>query len=105
MAAAVAVSGACGAAQAAAPRVRFNIEPKRLSEALLDLAQQANVTLIGAGACDGAMLHTPLSGSLTVQQALDQLLGGAPCAWKLLSPDAVEIRTLARSAATAAAPP
>lgn len=102
---AIAVVAAAGAAQAGAPRVRFHIEPKRLSEALLDLAQQANVTLIGAGACDGAALHTTLAGSFTVQQALDQLLGGAPCAWKLLSPDAVEIRPLARTAGTAAAPP
>ncbi|HXA39857.1 MAG TPA: TonB-dependent receptor [Phenylobacterium sp.] len=105
MAIAVAVSGACGAAQAAVPRVRFHIEPKRLSEALLDLAQQANVTLIGAGACDGAVSRTTLSGALTVQQALDQLLSGAPCAWKMIAPDAVEIRDLARNAAAPASPP
>ena len=36
-------------AEAAPARVRFQIEPKPYAEALLDLAQQANVTLIGAG--------------------------------------------------------
>ncbi|THD61683.1 TonB-dependent receptor [Phenylobacterium sp.] len=89
--------GAGGAALAASPRIRFHIEPKRLSEALLDLAQQANVTLIGAGACDGAALHSTIAGSLTVEQALDQLLGGAPCAWTMIAPGAVEIRALART--------
>jgi iron complex outermembrane recepter protein len=93
---------AAGAAQAAAPRVRFHIAPKRLSEALLDLAQQANVTLIGAGACDGATLRSTVAGSFTVEQALDQLLGGAPCAWKMIAPGAVEIRALARTSSAQA---
>lgn len=105
MAIAVAASGAGGAAEAASPRVRFHVEPKRLSEALLDLAQQANVTLIGAGACDGAASHATLAGSLTVEQALSQLLAGAPCAWKVIAPGAVEIRALPRSPASPPAPP
>jgi len=105
MAIAVAVSGVCGAAQAASPRVRFHIEPKRLSEALLDLAQQANVTLIGAGACDGAVLRSTVAGSFTVEQALDELLDGAPCAWKMIAPGAVEIRALAKTSAASGAGP
>ena len=93
------MSGLGGAAHAAAPRVRFHIEPKRLSDALLDLAQQADVTLIGAGACDGA--RGGLSGVLTVEQGLDQLLAGAPCTWKMIAPAAIEIRALSRSPAEA----
>jgi iron complex outermembrane receptor protein len=47
---AVGWAGPCDAAPAL---VRFRIEPKPYAEALLDLAQQANVTLVGAGACNG----------------------------------------------------
>jgi iron complex outermembrane receptor protein len=94
---AVGVAGLCGSAAAASPRVRFNIEPQRYSEALLALAQQANVTLIGAGACDG-FSRDALSGSMAVEQALDQLLAGAPCGWKMIAPGAVAISSLPKAA-------
>jgi outer membrane receptor protein involved in Fe transport len=103
MAIGVAASAAAGRAHAD-PRVRFHIEPKRYSEALLDLAQQANVTLIGAAACDGAA-GPGLNASLTVEQALDRLLANAPCAWKLQAPGAVEITPRSRAAAAAAHEP
>ena len=98
MAMGVAASGLAGQAEAASPRIRFHIEPKRYSEALLDLAQQANVTLIGAAACDGAQ-GPGLKASLTVEQALGRLLAEAPCGWKLIAPGAVEITPRARTAA------
>jgi outer membrane receptor protein involved in Fe transport len=87
------------------PRIRFHIDPKRYSEALLDLAQQANVTLIGAAACDGA--NGPgLSGALTLDQALSRLLADAPCGWKVIAPGAVEITPRAQTAVVAReAPP
>jgi len=97
MAVGVAASAAGAPAWAAAPRVRFHIEPKRYSEALLDLAQQANVTLIGAAACDG-YARTRLVGAHTVEEALEELLAGAPCGWKMIAPGAVEISARPRAA-------
>ena len=40
-------------AQAAPARIQFRVPAQTYSEALLDIAQQANVTLIGAAACVG----------------------------------------------------
>jgi len=98
MATFVAASGLAAHAQAAEPRIRFHIGPKRYSEALLDLAQQANVTLIGAAACDGAA-GPGLNASLTLEQALGRLLADAPCSGKLIAPGAVAIGPRARPAA------
>jgi outer membrane receptor protein involved in Fe transport len=94
----VAATALTGATRAAEPRIRFHIPAKRYSEALLDLAQQANVTLIGAAACDGAA-GPGVKGALTVEQALSRLLADAPCSWKLIAPGAVEITPRARAAA------
>jgi iron complex outermembrane receptor protein len=88
-------------AEAASPRIAFHVDAKRYSEALLDLAQQANVTLIGAAACEG-FSRNGVAGAFTLEQALDQLLDGAPCTWRMVAPGAVEI---ARSAPEAARPP
>jgi outer membrane receptor protein involved in Fe transport len=74
------------------------VEPKRYSEALLDLAQQANVTLIGAAACDGYS-RIGVTGAFTLEEALDRLLDDAPCAWKVVAPGTVEISALGREAA------
>jgi outer membrane receptor protein involved in Fe transport len=96
--------GVGGPAAAAPARIKFFVPAKRYSEALLDVAQQANVTLIGAGACDGTARG--ISGAMTLAQALDQLLEGAPCTWSAVAPGAVEIRRRARAATPAApAPP
>ena len=86
------VSG--NAAQAAPARIRFQIEPKRYSEALLDLAQQANVTLIGAAACEG-VARNGLDTTTTLEQALDYVLAGAPCTWKMVAPGTVAISPVA----------
>lgn len=80
-------------AAAAPTRIRFQIAPKAYSEALLDLAQQANITLIGAAACDGSLSHG-LSGAYDLEQALGRLLEGAPCNWRVRAPGAVEITPL-----------
>lgn len=97
------VLGLPGAAQAQA-LVRFHIEPKRYSEALLDLAQQANITLVGARACDGAV-SSGLVGAYTVPQALDRLLDGAPCGWRLVAPGTVEISARVRPVPRPPPPP
>ena len=84
-------------ALAAAPQIRFHIEPKPYSEALLDVAQQANVTLVGAGACPGSM-QLRIAAPMTLTQALDRVLGGAPCTWKMVAPGAVQVFALPHEA-------
>lgn len=81
-------------AQAASARIQFHVDPKPYSEALLDIAQQANVTLIGAGACVGAS-RAGLIAVMTLEQALGQLLAGAPCSARVIAPGAVEVTRLA----------
>lgn len=98
MAAVVCLGAACGigeTAQAASVRIRFQVEPQAYSEALIDIAQQANVTLIGAASCRG-YLAKPVSASLTLEQALTQTLVGAQCAWRMIAPGAVEISPIPR---------
>jgi iron complex outermembrane receptor protein len=96
------VAFGAGEAAAAAPvRIHFHIEPKATSEALLDVALQANVTLIGAGACAGYSTDRFVA-AMTVEEALDRLLsGGAPCAWRAIAPGTIEITPLARTATAA----
>ncbi|HEV7385277.1 MAG TPA: TonB-dependent receptor, partial [Phenylobacterium sp.] len=78
--------------------VRFHIEPKATSEALLDVALQANVTLIGAAACAGYSQER-FSAAMTVEQALDRLLAaGASCTWRMIAPGTIAIDPVARSA-------
>ncbi|WP_309091330.1 TonB-dependent receptor domain-containing protein [Phenylobacterium sp.] len=77
-------------AAAASTRVRFRIPPQPYPEALLDLAQQANVTLIGAAACQGVS-RSVVAGSMTVEEALSRLLAGAPCEWRMVAAGAIEI--------------
>ena len=89
--------GVAHSALAADAQIRFRIEPKPYSEALLDLAQQANVTLVGAGACSGAM-QVRIAAPMTLTQALDRVLGGAPCTWKMVAPGAVQVFPLAHEA-------
>lgn len=98
------VLGVGGLAEAAPARVSFRIEPKPYSEALLDLAQQANVTLIGAAACPGVS-KTRIVGRFTVAEALDQLLAGALCTARIAAPGAVEVQPLIRAEPSRPSPP
>lgn len=82
--------GVCSNAQAAPARIQFRVAPQPYAEALLDVAQQANVTLIGAAACPGES-RTGVSGVMSLEEALSHLLTGAPCSWRMLAPGAVEI--------------
>jgi outer membrane receptor protein involved in Fe transport len=95
------VAGGLGdsAAAAAPARIRFHVGQKAYSEALLDIAQQANVTLIGAGACSGET-RDALKGVMTLEEALAHVLSGAPCSWKLIAPAAVEVSPLVRRETT-----
>ncbi|MGA0605994.1 TonB-dependent receptor [Phenylobacterium sp. VNQ135] len=91
-------------AAAAPSRVRFRIQPQPYPEALLDLAQQANVTLVGAAACQGVS-RSPVVGAMNVEEALSRLLAGAPCNWRMIAAGAVEISPLRQVEAVRAAPP
>lgn len=97
--------GACGSAAADGPaRIHFHVEPKATSEALLDVALQANITLIGAAACAGYSAQR-FSAAMTVEEALDRLLSnGAPCAWRAIAPGTIEITPVSRAAAAPTRP-
>jgi iron complex outermembrane receptor protein len=96
--------GMSTSAEAAPARIQFHVEPKLYSEALIDIAQQANVTLIGAAACTG-ISRNRLVAAMTLEQALAQLLADAPCNARIIAPGAVEITPLAQSTAVRTAPP
>jgi len=80
-------------AEAAEARRKFAISPKPYSEALIDLAVQANVSLLGTSAC-GPDGHASLTGRYTLSQALTRLLAGAPCAWRIVDAKTVRITPL-----------
>ncbi|WP_293366067.1 TonB-dependent receptor [Phenylobacterium sp.] len=90
-------------AEAAEARRRFVIPSKSYDEALIDLAVQANVSLLGASAC-GAGGRTALAGRYTLSDALARLLAGAPCTWRIVDAQTVRIAPVA-VAATSPKPP
>jgi iron complex outermembrane receptor protein len=97
-----------GRAEAADARRRFAIPAKPYAEALIDLAVQANISLVGASAC-GPDGRTSLNGAYTLDEALRRLLAGAPCSYRIV--DATTVRILPQAPAsppahqiTAAAP-
>ncbi len=101
----IVVAMGCGTSAAAAPaRIRFDIPAQPYAEALLDVAQQANVTLIGAGGCVGGT-RNHIVGTMSLEDALDRVLAGAPCGWKLIAPGAVEIRPASAAEAPRPASP
>jgi iron complex outermembrane receptor protein len=83
-----------GRAEAAEPRRRFEITPKPYAEALIDLAVQADVSLLGASTC-GAGGRAALSGRYSLSDALARLLAGAPCAWRIVDARTVRITATA----------
>lgn len=87
-------------AEAAEARRRFSIPSKSYDEALIDLAVQANVSLLGASAC-GTGGPTSLSGRYTLSDALARLLTGAPCTWKIVDAQTIRITPIAPAARAA----
>ncbi|MDB5456351.1 MAG: TonB-dependent receptor plug [Caulobacter sp.] len=85
-----------GAGVAAPVRYTVRIPAKARSEALIDLGVQARVTLGGASACPGR--SSALSGAMTLRQALEALLAGAPCRFEILDNATVRILPAARPA-------
>jgi outer membrane receptor protein involved in Fe transport len=84
-------------AEAAEARRRFDIAPKPYADALIDLAVQANISLLGASAC-GTGGRTQLSGRYGLSDALARVLSGAPCAWRIVDAQTVRISPLAPGA-------
>jgi iron complex outermembrane receptor protein len=84
-------------AEAASTR-QFRIPPKAYSEALIDLALQADVSLLGASVCRGTS-RVGLNGTYTLEGALQRLLEGAPCSYRIV--DARTVRILPLAAPTA----
>ena len=77
-------------AHAAEARYRFAIAPKPLADALIDMALQANVSLVGASSC-GTVGAARLAGTYSLREALAQLTAGAPCSYRILDPRTVRI--------------
>jgi iron complex outermembrane receptor protein len=96
LASSLALAGEAGATPA---RFNFAIPAKSRSEALIDLAAQARMTLGGASFCEG---HSrAVIGALTLRQALKAVTAGAACRFEVLDNATVSIRPArwARSAA------
>ena len=85
-----------GRAEAAEPRRRFSIPAQTYADALIDLAVQADISLLGASAC-GTTGRTSLRGTYTVEEALRRLLTGAPCDYRIVDAGTVRITPAAAS--------
>ncbi|WP_304164258.1 TonB-dependent receptor domain-containing protein [Phenylobacterium aquaticum] len=87
----LAAFGLASPARAAAPVHAFNIPRKPLSAALVDLALQAGVSISTRAAETCAPSSQPLIGRYSLGQALDRLLAGTGCGYRLVDARAVEI--------------
>ena len=87
-------------AAAQAPVHPIAIAPKAYSEALIDLALQTNISLLGVDQCRGRSVG--LAGRYTVRQALERLLDGAPCRFEIV--DAKTVRVVAAAVLRSPAP-
>lgn len=98
---ALSLAGTC--ARAAQPVYRFSIPPTSFAEALIQLGEQANISVIGTSAC-GRGGRAGISGASTLQAALSALTQGAPCTFRILDPRTVRILplTVARTPAATA---
>lgn len=91
------------AAEAADARVRVSIPPKSYADALIDLGIQANVSIVGTSAC-GRGGPTALRGRHTLREALEHLLDGAPCQFRIVDARTVRIMPPAPAAGPARPP-
>jgi outer membrane receptor protein involved in Fe transport len=85
-----------------APTFEFRIQPKRLSEALIDFAVQSNLSIGGVSACAGR--SQGLIGRHTADEALRLLLEGSNCRFRRIGADTVRILPVEPVQTTAAAP-
>jgi iron complex outermembrane receptor protein len=78
---------AAAAAEGARP---FSIAQQPYRDALIDLALQADISLLGASAC-GTAGQASLRGTFTLDQALNRLLARAPCGYRIVDARTVRI--------------
>lgn len=79
-----------GRAEAVDARRFLSIPPRGYADALIDLGIQANVSILGTGAC-GPGGRVELSGRFTLEEALDRLLASAPCNYRIVDARTVRI--------------
>jgi iron complex outermembrane recepter protein len=85
----VALGLAASAADAAESRHRFNIPTKPLSDALIDLGVQANVSILGTSACGDQPVS--LKGAYTLEAALRRMVPPAACRYQIMDARTVRI--------------
>jgi len=93
-----------GTAEGADARLRVSISPKSYADALIDLGVQANISIVGTSAC-GRGGRAELAGRFTVAEALERLLDGAPCRFRVVDARTVRITPAPSPAAPAPARP
>jgi iron complex outermembrane receptor protein len=81
-------------AAAAEPVRRLSIPSQAYADALIGLAVQANVSIVGVSAC-GSGRSQGLSGAYSLEAALSRLLAGAPCTFRIVDPQTVRIIAVA----------
>lgn len=87
----------------AAPRRTFDVPAEPLTRALLDFAIQANLS-IGAGEAAGCRSPSRgVTGQFTVAEALNRILAGTGCSYRMV--DAASVRIVRPATATAAGRP
>ena len=99
-------SVACGFAPSAwadnAPRLRLTLTPQSRSDALIELALKFGVSIGGVSNCPGRA--PALSGTFTLQEALDRVTAGA-CGFEIIAPRAVRVSGARRPAPAPVRPP
>jgi iron complex outermembrane receptor protein len=104
----VAAALAIGSPAWAAPILSFDIPRKTLGAQLVDLATTAGVSISTRAAARCAPFGQATVGRFSLEGALDHLLAGSGCGWRMRGPNAVEIVVLPaaapREAPRAAAP-
>ncbi|MEW5685041.1 MAG: TonB-dependent receptor [Pseudomonadota bacterium] len=86
----IALACLAGRADAADSRLRLSIPVRSYADALIDLGLQANISILGTSTC-GAGGRVQLSGSYTLEQALDRILNDAPCRYRIVDARTVRI--------------
>lgn len=80
----------------------FSIHPQKLSDALLEFALQADISIGGVGVCSGAA--PGLQGHFSLDEGLRRLLAGAPCRFEFADPRTVRLLPAPPSVKAAQAP-
>lgn len=86
----VALACVAGRGEAADASYRLSIPPRAYADALIDLGVQTNVSILGVSSC-GPGGRSGLSGRYTLDTALQRILAGAPCQYRIVDAHTVRI--------------